>query len=164
MRRRAKGNAILETAIWLPVLFLLIVGTIRFAKITYLYYSLNKIVYNVARQISVDQGVNFCDPDDPTTQGAINAALTDPNTQQPLISNLTSDMFQVTTTCLDSTGAPTPCDLSSCGTAIAAPVQPAFVTVSLPGGYPISPGIPYTLLSPISLAPSVTVPFGGSTL
>jgi TadE-like protein len=164
MRWRTKGNAILEVALWLPVLFLLIVGTTRLAKITYLYYSLNKIVYNVARQVSVDQGVNFCDPNDPTTQGAINAAIFDPNTQQPLVSNLTPDMFQVTATCLDTTGAPIPCDLSSCGTAIAAPIQPAFVTVSLPGGYQISPGIPYILLSPISLAPSVTVPFGGSTL
>lgn len=164
MRRRAKGNAILETALWLPILFLLIVGTIRLAKITYLDYSLNKIVYNVARQISVDQGVNFCDPADPTTQGAINAAITDPTTQNPLISNLTADMFQVTATCLDTTGAPTPCDLGSCGVGISTPLQPAFVTVSIPGGYQIQPGIPYILLTPISLTPSVTVPFGGSTL
>ncbi len=161
---RTSGNAILETALWLPVLFLLIVGTIRFAKITYLYYSLDKIVYSAARQIAVNQGVNFCDPADPTTQGAINAAITDPNTNTPLISNLTADMFQVTATCLDSTGAPTPCDLSPCGAAIGAPIQPAFVTVSIPAGYSIPPLIPYILLTPIQLTPSVTVPFGGSTL
>lgn len=164
MRRRAGGNAILETALWLPVMFLLIVGTVRLAKITYLYYSLNKVVYNVARQLSVDQGINFCDPADPTTQGAINAAIVDPTTQNPLISNLTADMFQVTATCLDTTGAPTPCDLTSCGTSVSAPIQPAFVTVSIPGGYSIAPLIPYILLPPISLTPSVTVPFGGSTL
>ena len=164
MRRRAKGNAVLETALWLPVLLLLIVGTIRFAKITYLYYSLNKIVYSVARQISVDQGIDFCNSADAAIQGAINAAITDPSTQLPLISNLSADMFQVTTTCLDSTGAPTPCDLTNCGVAIAAPLHPACITVSIPGGYPIEPRIPYILLSAISLAPSVTVPFGGSTL
>ena len=164
MRRRSNGNAILETALWMPVLLLLIVGTIRFAKITYLYYSLNKIVYNVARQISVDQAIDFCNSGDPTMEGAINAAITDPATQLPLISNLTADMFQVTTTCLDSTGAPTPCDLANCGLAITAPVQPAFVTVSIPGGYPIQPLIPYILLSTISLTPAVTVPFGGSAL
>jgi TadE-like protein len=164
MRRRTRGNAVLEVALWLPILFLLTVGTIRLAKITYLYYSLNKIVYNVARQISVDQGLNFCDPNDPTTQGAINAAITDPNTQLPLISNLTPDMFQVTAVCLDINGNPTPCDLSTCGTAISAPLAPAFVTVSIPGGYTIEPRIPYILLSPIQLTPAVTVPFGGSTL
>jgi hypothetical protein len=164
MRRRAHGNTILEVALWLPILFLLIVGMLRLAKITFLYYSLNKIVYNIARQISVDQGLNFCDPNDPTTQGAINAAITDPNTQLPLISNLTPDMFTVTATCLDSNGNPFPCDLSTCGTAIGAPLQPAFVTVSIPGGYSISPLIPYILLSPIQLSPSVTVPFGGSTI
>jgi hypothetical protein len=164
MRRRTRGNAVLEVALWLPVLFLLTVGTIRFAKITYLYYSLNKIVYSAARQISVDQGVNFCDPADPTAQGAINAAITDPTTQTPLISNLTPDMFQVTAVCVDSTGAPIPCDLSTCGAAIGTPLQPAFVTVSIPGGYSIPPLIPYVLLNPIQLTPSVTVPFGGSTL
>ena len=84
MRRRSHGNAILETALWMPVLLLLIVGTIRFAKITYLYYSLNKIVYNVARQISVDQSIDFCKSGDPTIEGAINAAITDPATQLPL--------------------------------------------------------------------------------
>ena len=115
-----------ETALWLPVLFLLIVGTIRFAKITYLYYSLNKIVYSVARQISVDQGIDFCNSADTTIQGAINAAITDPSTQLPLIGNLSANMFQVTTTCLDSTGAPTPCDLTNCGVALAPPLQPAF--------------------------------------
>jgi Flp pilus assembly protein TadG len=164
MRHRTRGNTVLEVALWLPVMFLLIVGTIRFAKITYLYYSLNKIVYSAARGISVGQGVNFCDPNDATTQAAINNAINDPTTQQPLISNLTPDMFQVTATCLDSTGAPTPCDLSTCGAAIGTPLQPAFVTVSLPGGYSIPPLIPYILLSPIQLTPSVTVPFGGSTL
>jgi Flp pilus assembly protein TadG len=165
MKRRTRGNALLETALWLPVLFLLTVGTIRFAKITYLYYSLNKIVYDIARQISVDQAVNFCDPaTDPTTQGAITTALSDPTTQLPLISNLTPDMFQVTATCVDNTGAPTPCNFSSCGANIATPVQPAFVTVSIPGGYQIAPLIPYILLSPLSLTPSVTVPFGGSAL
>jgi Flp pilus assembly protein TadG len=161
MMRRTRGNAVLEVALWMPVLLLLIVGTIRFAKITYLYYSLNKVVYSAARQISVDQGVNFCDPSDPTTQGAINAAITDPATQTPLISNLTPDMFAVTATCLDSTGAAAPC---ACGQTISAPVQPAFITVSIPGGYSIPPLIPYVLLSPIQLTPSVTVPFGGSTL
>ena len=164
MRRRTRGNAILEVALWLPILFLLTVGTMRLAKITYLDYSLNKIVYDIARQISVDQGLNFCDPNDPATQGAINAAITDPNTQEPLISNLTAGMFQVTATCLDSNGNPGPCDLSTCGTAISAPLQPAFVTVSIPGGYSISPLIPYLLLAPIQLTPSVTVPFGGSTI
>jgi len=164
MRRRTRGNAVLEVALWMPVLLLLTVGTIRFAKITYLYYSLNKIVYSAARHISVDQGINFCDPNDPTAQGAISAAITDPATQTPLISNLTADMFQVTATCIDSTGAATPCDLSACGAAIATPLQPAFVTVSIPGGYSIPPLIPYILLNPIQLTPSVTVPFGGSTL
>jgi len=33
MRRGRSGNAILETAMWLPILFLLIVGIIQFGKI-----------------------------------------------------------------------------------------------------------------------------------
>jgi len=38
MRRRCGGNAVLETALWVPVLVLLMVGMLQFGKITYLYY------------------------------------------------------------------------------------------------------------------------------
>jgi len=164
MRRRGqRGNAILETAMWMPVLFLLIVGMIRFGKLTYLNYVLNKIVYNAARNLAVAQNVNFCDPADTVTAAAISTAINDPGTGLPLISNLTADMLVVTTQCLDSTGAIGTCDTGGCQT-MAGAQRPDFVTVAIPDGYPYAMRIPYINLDPVLLRPSVTAPFGGSKL
>jgi hypothetical protein len=161
MRRR--GNMVLELAMWLPVLFLLIAGMIQVGKWTYLDYSLNKILYSAARQLAVQQALNFCDPADPATQAALTNAINDPATGLPLISNLTVDMLQVTTQCLDATGAAGACDVSGCNTPASAQ-RPDFVTVGMPNGYQIQPRIPYILLNPFQLRPTVTVPFAGSSL
>ena len=69
---------ILEAALFIPILVLLLVGMVQIGKITYLYYTLKKIVYSAARQISVQQGVNFCDiANDANAIAAINFAITD---------------------------------------------------------------------------------------
>ena len=39
-----------------------------------------------------------------------------------------------------------------------------FVTVAMPDGYTIQPRIPYILINPFQLRPTVTVPFSGSSL
>ena len=154
---------VLEMAMWLPILFLLIAGMIQVGKWTYLDYSLNKILYAAARQLAVQQGLNFCDPADPATQAAFTDAINDPATGLPLISNLTVDMLLVTTQCLDPTGAIGACDVGGCGSPAGAQ-RPDFLTVALANGYTIQPRIPYILLNPFQLRPTVTVPFGGSSL
>ena len=89
MRRRARGSMAIEAALFIPVLVLLIVGMVQFGKITYQYYVLKKIVYAAARQLSVLQGVNFCDlANDTNAQAAIQLALTD-SAGAPIIPNLT---------------------------------------------------------------------------
>src|ERR1051326_3244287 len=113
MRRR--GNMVMELAMWLPILFLLIAGMIQLGKWTYLDYSLTKILYSAARQLAVQQGLNFCDPADAAMQAALTTAVNDPATGEPVIANLTADMLQVTTQCLDATGAMGECDVSGCG-------------------------------------------------
>jgi Flp pilus assembly protein TadG len=158
-----RGNMVLEMAMWLPILFLLIAGMIQVGKWTYLDYSLTKILYAAARQLAVQQGLNFCDPADAATQATLTGAIDDPATGQPLIANLTVDMLQVTTQCLDSTGAIGACDVAGCGSAAGAQ-RPDFLTVALANGYTIQPRIPYILLNPFQLRPTVTVPFGGSSL
>jgi len=162
-RNGSIGNMVLELAMWLPVLFLLIGGMIQVGKWTYLDYSLNKILYSAARQLAVQQTLNFCDAADPAAQAALTNAINDPATGLPLIANLTVDMLQVTTQCLDATGASGACDVSGCNTPASAQ-RPDFVTVSMPNGYTIQPRIPYILLNPFQLRPAVTVPFGGSSL
>jgi Flp pilus assembly protein TadG len=163
MKGARRGNAVLETAMWMPILFLLIVGIIQFGKLTYLDYVLNKIVYSAARNLATAQNVNFCDPQDAVTAAAINDAINDPATGNPLIANLTADMLVVTTQCVDSTGAIGACDTTGCQ-GVAGPQRPDFVNVAIPGGYLFPIRIPFINLDPIALRPSATSPFGGSQL
>ena len=165
MRRRARGNMVLEAALWIPVLVLLVVGMIQIGKITYVYYTLKKVVYSAARYITVQQGTNFCDPADPTMQAALNFAVTDPDTGEPLIAGLTAGMLAITPQCADpnNPGVLAACDTSGCGGA-AGVQRPDYVLVTIPSGYAVTPRIPFLTLSPIPLRPSVTLPFGGTSL
>ena len=154
----------LELAMWIPVLLLLISGVIQFGKITYLYYTLRKIEYGIARTVSIGSAVNFCPgAGDTLIQGAIEFALTGTSdgSGTPLVSNLTPGMISVTTECLDpGTGLPGPCDTSGCDAAAGAQ-RPDYVVVTIPGGYPVQPRIPFLLLDSFQLKPTVAVPFGG---
>ena len=163
MRRGRGGNVVLETAMWLPILFLLIVGVIQFGKLEYLDYVLSKIVYNAARNIATGQNLNFCDPADPATVAAVTAAINDPATGEPLIPNLTADMLVVSTQCVDSTGVIGTCDVSGCQ-GLTGAQRPDFVTVAITGGYNYPIRIPYINLDPILLKPSASAPFGRSKL
>ena len=163
MRRGRSGNSVLETAMWMPVMFLLIAGMIQLGKLTNLNYVLNKIVYNAALNVATAQNLNLCDSGDPTTAAAITGAINDPATGVPLISNLTSDMLVVTTQCLDATGAIGTCDVSGCQSAAGAQ-RPDYVTVAITNGYSFPIRIPFINLDPILLRPSATSPFGGSKL
>ena len=161
MRRRARGNVAVEAALFIPILVLLIVGMIQFGKITYQYYVLKKILYGAARELSLQQGVNFCDlANDAAAQAAIQFALTD-STGTLLIPNLTPGMLLITTACAtpgDPTAPPGPCDSAGCP---AISGRPDFVMVSIPEGYQVRPRIPIVELQPILLRPAVTLPFGG---
>ena len=163
MRRPSRGSVTLETAIFFPVMLLLIVGMIQFGKITYTYYALRNVVYTAARYLSVERGTNFCDPADPNITAAINFAVTGTTDASgaPLISNLTPDMLQVTTECLVN-GAVSTCDTSGCAIGPSLAARPDYIAVSIPNGYLVTPRLPYTTLTPISFSPSALVPFGGT--
>ena len=164
MRRGRRGNMVVEVAMWLPVLLLLISGVIQFGKITYLYYTLRKIEYGIARTVSIGSGLNFCpDATDAAIQGAIEFAVTGTSdgSGTPLVWNLTPAMISVTTECIDpGTGLPGPCGASGCDGAAGAQ-RPDYVVVTIPDGYPVEPRIPFILLNPFQLRPTVAVPFGG---
>lgn len=161
-RARGRGNAVLEFALWFPVLLLLVVGMIEFGRVEYLQYSLRKALYTVGRTLSVQQGLNLCDAD--TMAAMVQNLIVDPDTQQPLVANLTAGMIQVSTVCLDANGNAFACDTSGCTGLAATPQQPAFLTVSIPGGYPVQLRVPYTQLRATPLYPTVTVAFTGSVL
>ena len=167
MRRRCGGNAVLETALWVPVLVLLMVGMLQFGKITYLYYSLKKAVYTTARYIAVQQNVNFCDPADPGLIAAKNFAVSGSSTEDgadPVLPNLTADMLSVAAERVDAQSATVgacECSVTGCDSA-AGGRPPDFIVVSIPDGYEVRPRIPFLTLDPIPLRPQVRVPFGGT--
>lgn len=155
---------ILETALWIPILTLLISGVIQFGKIAYIYYTLRKTVYTAASYLAQQQGTNFCDlVGDPNYIAALNFAVTGTadGSGAPLVSGLTTDMLAVTVECVDPTsGVPAICPNSGCGSDIGAQ-RPDYIVVNIPAGFPVTPRFPLITLAPISLAPSAAVPFGG---
>lgn len=139
---------------FIPVLVLLIVGTVQLGKLAYEYYTLKKIVWAAGRQLATQQGLNFCDlANDANAQAAINLALNDP-AGTPIIADLTT--LNVSAECADSTGAMGPC----AGCPDANP-QPGFLLVTIPDGYNVNVRIPFLNPIPITLQPYALVPFGG---
>jgi len=164
-RRRQRGNMVLESILFLPILFLLIVGMVEIGKVTYVYYQLKKVLYSAASYIASQQGVGFCDPtSDTTVQQALNLALTGTSDGSGVsqFPTLTTDLILVTPECVDpSTQTIGTCDQSGCDTSLSA-LRPDFVVVSIPDGYSVTPRIPYVLQQPIPLKPLVRVPYGGT--
>jgi hypothetical protein len=161
-----KGNTIIETAIFLPVLLVLLMGMEQIGKVTYIYYSIKKAEYTVARYVGTQQGVNFCaGSSDPTIAAGINLALTGTTdgTGATFIPNLTPEMFVVSPERVDSTGGTTACtcDVTGCDES-AGGGSPDYITVSIPSGYPVQPIIPFMTLQSIPLVPTVKVPYGGT--
>jgi hypothetical protein len=162
---KRRGNTILELAMLMPVILLLLVGMGQIAKITYTYYTLKKTVYSIATYLSAQQGVNFCDPADPTVAAAISFGITGTtdNSQPAFVTGLTASMIQVTPEAIDPNTGTLSAYGSSC---VAAPpfdgTPPDQIVVSIPNGYMIQPRIPFLPIDAIPLKPEVKVPYGGT--
>lgn len=160
-----RGSTTVETILFLPLLLLLLMGTIELGRLTYTYYSIYKMLYALARQAGTAQGANFCDEEDSVLQSVKNFVLT--GTQEaggePLIRELTPDRVQIRIERYNpETGelAECQCGVPGCDTAQGG-LAPDSIVVTLPDGYPFQLRIPYLNLSPILLRPQVRVPFGG---
>lgn len=163
---RRGGNAVIEGLMVTLLITVLMAGMVEIAKITLTYYNLKKAIYAVARYVSTQGGVNYCDPADPNVTNAINLGLTGSTdaSLQNQIPNLTADMIMVSVERLDPVaGTLTLCDCSITGCDISAGGGfPDYVVVSIPNGYNVQPKIPFLTIDPIPLRPTVKVPFGGS--
>lgn len=160
-----RGSVLVETAVLIPVITLLLVGMVNVARITYIYVTLRKTVYSVARYVGTQQGVNFCDANDPTVAAAVNLGLTGTTdgSGANLVTGLTSSMIVVTPIQYDSTAGTIgtcTCDVTGCD-----PTQgggaPNYIAVAI-SGYAVPIRIPGISLDPIKLSPSVEVPYGGT--
>lgn len=161
-----RGSTILEAAMLLPVMLLLITGMVTLARTTYLYYTLRKTVYSIARYAGTQQGVNFCDANDPTVAAAINFGITGTTdgSQPAFVTGLTPDMFTITPELFDpvaQTVNSCPCGVPGCDTSQGGSA-PDFIVVSMPTGYQAPVRILGIPIDPIVLRPQVKVPYGGT--
>ena len=164
MRRRG-GNTIIETAMLMPIILLLLIGMVQLGKITYLYYTLRKTVYSVATYLSTQQGVNFCDPSDPTIAAASSFGLTGTTdlSQPVFVYGLTPAMIRVTPEAVDPVaGTLGPYGSGCAGSPAFDGTPPDQIVVSIPNGFIVQPRIPFLPINEIPLKPEVKVPYGGT--
>lgn len=165
-QRSARGNAMLEAVMFLPVLFLLLFGMVEFARLAWTYHTLNKILYSVARYVGTQQGVNYCDEEDPAIVAAKTYGLTGGSTNTgatPVLETLTAEMIAVRIERYNTdTGSMDQCECSAEGCdASAGGRAPDFIVVYLPDGYPARTSIPFAAATEFVLRPQVRVPVGG---
>ena len=163
---RHRGSSLLETALFLPMLISLLLGMVELARVSYTYFTLQKILYAMGRYASAQPGVNFCDSSDATIVAAKNYALTGSSdgSGQPLLPNLNADQIQVGVERVSSdTGDIGECECSITGCDVGAGgLSPDFIVVSIPDGYSIRLNIPLLLGDPIQLRPTIRIPVGRS--
>lgn len=167
-RRGQGGGVLLETALWMPFLILLLMGTVELSRVTYTYYTLKKILYTVARTAGTQQGINFCNSADAQV-AAIKALAITGNADgagEPLLPRLSAELISVHIERYTAeSGALVECvceaTASGCDSAQGAR-GPDYVVATLPDGYPVTLRIPGLANDPIPLRPHVRLPFGGT--
>ncbi|MBM3723952.1 MAG: hypothetical protein FJW40_00795 [Acidobacteria bacterium] len=166
MRRRRNGTSLLESALLVPLILLLLLGAIEFARLTITYYTLQKALYGMARYLGVQQAVNFCDDTDATVTAAKNLAVfgNSGGTGDPILPNLATDQIAIRIETVDTENEElTDCDCSSSGCDTTQGGRaPEFIAVSVTDGYPVTLRIPLLPTDPVILRPQVRVPFGGT--
>jgi len=139
---------------------------VELARVTYIYYTLQKTMYTLARYLGTRQGANLCDSGDAEVAAAKEYALTGntDGTAEPFITGLTSDMISIRVERFSAEGGSLgecQCSVTGCDTG-AGGRPPDFIVVSIPAGYSIRLSFPYLVTDPILLRPTVRVPFGGT--
>lgn len=164
--RRQRGSTMVEAAMMVPVLILLFLGMVEFARVGFTYYTAQKMLYTFARFVSVQQGTNFCSGDDANITLARNLALfgNPEGSGEALLPNLTRENFEVrierrdpnndtlATCACDSTG----CDASTGGR------SPDFIVARFTEGVTVQLRVPLIPTDPIVLRPIVRLPYGGT--
>ncbi|MBI2687109.1 MAG: pilus assembly protein [Acidobacteria bacterium] len=163
-RRGEYGNTLMEAMLLLPVAFMLLFGMVELARISWTYFTLQKILYTIGRYAAVQPAVNFCDDADPILADAKNLALRGIGDAAGdlQLSALTADLIQIR---LERVRTDTPslgdCECSAAGCDNAQGGRgPDFVVVSVNGGYSVRTNIPFVPSETFLLRPVVRVPYG----
>jgi hypothetical protein len=166
MRRRGQGgNTLVEAMLLLPVLFMLLFGMVEFARITWTYYTLQKIMYAVGRYAATQPAVNFCDDADPILTDAKNLATRGVGDAagELQLPALTADLIEVRLERVQpDSGSLGTCECSASGCDNAQGGRgPDFVVISVPNGYSVRTNIPFVPSEAFLLRPVVRVAYGG---
>lgn len=161
--KRRRGSAMIETALYIPILVLLLFGMVELARVSYTYYTLQKILYTLARDVSTRQDIDFCGAE-LSFDAAKNFALRGGVEQgaEAIVPNLTADQIAVAFERRDAISGDLGSYTAECGATSAGPL-PDYVVVSIPDGYPIRLTFPGLLLDPIPLRVRIRLPFGGAS-
>jgi Flp pilus assembly protein TadG len=165
-QRRQSGAALLETAMVTPILLLLLLGMTELARVGYTYYTLQKIMFTLARYVGTQQGVDFCDASDATVQAAKNLAITGTpdGSGTALVRGLSADLINVRVerySAVNQNLGECDCSATGCDTAQGS-LTPDFIVVDMPNGYTVQPVFPQLVVQPFVLRPSVRVPYAGT--
>lgn len=165
--QRRRGAALLETAMWTPLLVLFFMGTVEFTRATYSYYTLKKILYNLARYVGTQQGVNFCSGSDETIQTAKLMALTGTydGSGERLLPGLEPEQIAIRIeryTAETGALAECSCDASAAGCDTAQGARgPDYIVASVPDGYQFPIRLGGIISEPIVFRAQVKLPYGG---
>lgn len=171
MRRRSfprRGGALIETALWTPLLVLFFMGTVEFGRATYTYYTLKKILYNLTRYVGTQQGVNFCDQGDQTIEAAKLMALTGnaDGSGERLLPGLEPEQITLRIErFIPETGslAECSCDASATGCDAAQGARgPDYLVASVPEGYQFRIRLGGIISEPVLFRAQIKLPYGGS--
>jgi hypothetical protein len=164
---RERGSSLVETAMLAPILAMLLFGTVELARIGWTFFTLEKMLNQIARDAGTQQGLNFCDAADPQLLNILNYATTatEDGSGTPILPNLTATNITIQIERVDPNSQTLGvCDCSITGCDLAAGGRsPDFIVVYLPDGYTVSPRIPFmAAITPFVLRPHIRAPFGGT--
>lgn len=165
MRRRFhRGSTLLESTLFLPIMFVLLFGMIEMARITWTYYTLQKMMYVIGRYAATQPAVNFCDEADPILADAKNLALRGVGEAagEYQLPNLTAENITVRLERVQTDNpALADCECSAIGCDNAQGGRgPDFVVVTVPNGYSVRTNIPFVPSETFNLRPVVRIPYG----
>ena len=166
LTRKRRGSIVIEAAMLIPLMIFLFLGLVEFARVGWVYFTAQKMLYTFARYASTQQGLNPCDISDQAVIQAKNLALTGTtdNSQDPIIPGLTAESIQLRVERADpDSGELGECDCSAAGCDAAQGGRPPdFITARFSEGVSVLLRIPLISTDPIILRPQVRVPYGGT--
>jgi len=145
-------------------MFVLLFGMIEMARITWTYYTLQKMMYVIGRYAATQPAVNFCDEADPILADAKNLALRGVGEAagEYQLPNLTAENITVRLERVQTDNpALADCECSAIGCDNAQGGRgPDFVVVTVPNGYSVRTNIPFVPSETFNLRPVVRIPYG----